>query len=665
MAVDRGLRGCDPDGEKDMHDHYLLVEDNDEGDDESNDNRINNNNMISNDANNSDSSTNIYNDDTISNNDSAISNTHNQLSDDSDNVYAEFITSSYSSTAPSQQNNINTNNNNNINTHNKTSTSTSTNTNTNTDQTPYKTRKGRKGAQLYQELNEAIRLVPLALQAVYEESPSECQRVAASQNWVTIYSCNESAAEKPAYALFASIQPAATDNVHQTISSQSQTSRNNNNNNTTSANNNNTNNNTTNTIKKEVVLAIRGTYSIHDLVTDIRAAPHKFPPSEVDINDALNGLYRYKDPEASYGAAQRIQIDIQTNNNTTNNTNTKNNNNNINNMTENSAVLMSEIIDTSEFISYNDTDNNNTDNNNTDNNATTSSTEEDLDFIPVSVSQWEWTADMTSETYACRGMAVSALWVLTQVAPSLITLYEQGYDIILTGHSLGAGVAALVIEMLKIKIPNIRGVLFGCPNCVDMRTADRLKNNIISIILHDDFISRVTPKTIRLLMNDLFIFRSQVFRHVQQDWNDVIHRAATLWSPRWREAHSIYPRNNNQRNNKSYQQQQLSYMSDNTTTIETNSSNSKKSKTNDNNTTTTTISNTSTPTKNDNNDDTTNNNNNVDDDDESKAWYVSDEAIADLWLPGRLIHIYSYHGQYHISEVDRNFPTLRRIEIQG
>lgn len=88
------------------------------------------------------------------------------------------------------------------------------------------------------------------------------------------------------------------------------------------------------------------------------------------------------------------------------------------------------------------------------------------------------------------GMAVSALWLLTQIAPSLLSLHQAGYQVTLTGHSLGAGVAALLIEMLKPRIPTIRGVLFGCPNCVDKKTADSLKDCIISIILHDDFISR-------------------------------------------------------------------------------------------------------------------------------------------------------------------------------
>ena len=36
------------------------------------------------------------------------------------------------------------------------------------------------------------------------------------------------------------------------------------------------------------------------------------------------------------------------------------------------------------------------------------------------------------------------------------------------------------------------------------------------------------------------VFREQVFRHIAQDWNDVIQRAGTLWSPRWRDTHGLH-----------------------------------------------------------------------------------------------------------------------------
>ena len=156
---------------------------------------------------------------------------------------------------------------------------------------------------LLNDLNEAIRLAPLALQAVYEESPLECQRLATSQGWCTILCCTESAPEQPAYSLF------ATDHSHTTHDKQTPTNKTATNNNDQHNATNTDNTHTTNTNssvhathttdtkvnsnhssinsnsnvcssskKKEAVLAIRGTSSVQDIVTDIRSAPHKFPP---------------------------------------------------------------------------------------------------------------------------------------------------------------------------------------------------------------------------------------------------------------------------------------------------------------------------------------------------------------------------------------------------
>ncbi len=42
---------------------------------------------------------------------------------------------------------------------------------------------------------------------------------------------------------------------------------------------------------------------------------------------------------------------------------------------------------------------------------------------------------------------------------------------------------------------------------------------------------------------------------------------------------------------------------------------------------------------------------------------VDEEALSDLWVPGRIVHIYMHRGQYHASEVTRTFPDIRKIEV--
>ena len=42
-----------------------------------------------------------------------------------------------------------------------------------------------------------------------------------------------------------------------------------------------------------------------------------------------------------------------------------------------------------------------------------------------------------------------------------------------------------------------------------------------------------------------------------------------------------------------------------------------------------------------------------------------DEWIPSLWLPGKIMHIYSHCGQYKVAKVPRTLLTLRKIEVQG
>jgi hypothetical protein len=44
---------------------------------------------------------------------------------------------------------------------------------------------------------------------------------------------------------------------------------------------------------------------------------------------------------------------------------------------------------------------------------------------------------------------------------------------------------------------------------------------------------------------------------------------------------------------------------------------------------------------------------------------VSEEDVIQLWLPGRIVHIYSRRGIYNVAIVPRNFSELRRILVQG
>jgi hypothetical protein len=92
---------------------------------------------------------------------------------------------------------------------------------------------------------------------------------------------------------------------------------------------------------------------------------------------------------------------------------------------------------------------------------------------------------------------------LSEIGPCLSVLAEKGYSVRVVGHSLGGAVAALVTYMLRaIDLDNIHCYAYGVPPFVDDVTADEMKSFVTSVVLHDDFIARVTPASIRSVFAD-------------------------------------------------------------------------------------------------------------------------------------------------------------------
>lgn len=152
----------------------------------------------------------------------------------------------------------------------------------------------------------------------------------------------------------------------------------------------------------------------------------------------------------------------------------------------------------------------------------------------------------------------------------------------------------------------------------------------------------------RQLMRELLLFRSQVFRHLEQDWRDVTARVGSLWSPRWRDSVRSVPHHapplavtakptlQDDTSNSS------SILSCQQTAVEATSSSGRCLS------------------------ETAGGEAEGTDNEGSEVMVGSDtDSIAELWLPGRLLHLYSYRGQYRVSPLHRTYPSLRRIEVQG
>ena len=209
-------------------------------------------------------------------------------------------------------------------------------------------------------------------------------------------------------------------------------------------------------------------------------------------------------------------------------------------------------------------------------------------------------------------------------------MHASGYKIVIVGHSLGAAVATLLSALLRCRISGLKCWAYGCPAICDAKLADtlRIQGIVTAVVRHDDVIPRFTPRTIRALMRNLVVFREKVFRFVEEDWGDVLVRAAELWSPRWRSAETEYV----------ISKEELELQDENgcvrTSSSEPTAPEEDHPRASD-----------------------------VDDADD--LIHVTDGKLADVWLPGRVLHLYTHRGLFQPSFVSRTFPGLRRIEVQG
>jgi len=76
---------------------------------------------------------------------------------------------------------------------------------------------------------------------------------------------------------------------------------------------------------------------------------------------------------------------------------------------------------------------------------------------------------------------------------------------------------------------------YGTPACVNAKLADSLAPFVTTVVMHDDVIPRLTPTSIRCLIKHLLYIRETwVKAHLQRDILAVANRAGMLWAPRWR-----------------------------------------------------------------------------------------------------------------------------------
>jgi len=136
---------------------------------------------------------------------------------------------------------------------------------------------------------------------------------------------------------------------------------------------------------------------------------------------------------------------------------------------------------------------------------------------------------------------------------ALIELYRNGYQIKITGHSLGAGVGTLLALILADREPEIVIDVYGygSPACVDERLAEALKGTfthlrvpgaepvpglgsrvcVYNLVYRDDLVSRLSLFNARLFAADIKASKPRWKPLFEQDKGAFKDKAKTLWAP--------------------------------------------------------------------------------------------------------------------------------------
>ncbi|KAK6745436.1 hypothetical protein RB195_011892 [Necator americanus] len=119
----------------------------------------------------------------------------------------------------------------------------------------------------------------------------------------------------------------------------------------------------------------------------------------------------------------------------------------------------------------------------------------DVDADPLL--RTDTTLDAEGEVRVHRGMLMSARYVFDtlrkhQVLEDLAVL-NTGYQLVVCGHSLGAGVASLLTLLLKQEHPDVRCFAFAPPGCVISENGlHEMEQHVMGIVAGDDVVSRIS-----------------------------------------------------------------------------------------------------------------------------------------------------------------------------
>lgn len=144
--------------------------------------------------------------------------------------------------------------------------------------------------------------------------------------------------------------------------------------------------------------------------------------------------------------------------------------------------------------------------------------------------------------YAHQGMVMSAHNMLDKVFPIIekaLVAYET-YDLVICGHSLGAGMAT-ILSMLLYPRYNVAALAFACPPCISADLARKSQTHVMSIVIGDDIISRLSYHAFALFKKRLYLISHLGGEDALRDMNiisnmswvheDHMNDPTRLWGP--------------------------------------------------------------------------------------------------------------------------------------
>eukprot|EP01138_Halocafeteria_seosinensis_P002839 gb/GECG01002900.1/.p1 GENE.gb/GECG01002900.1/~~gb/GECG01002900.1/.p1 ORF type:complete len:780 (+),score=71.88 gb/GECG01002900.1/:1-2340(+) len=131
---------------------------------------------------------------------------------------------------------------------------------------------------------------------------------------------------------------------------------------------------------------------------------------------------------------------------------------------------------------------------------------------------------------AHRGMLLASEAMINEVTQSLRQTKEHfpQYGLITTGHSMGAGIAALAAITLRREYPSVRSFGFSPPACVSLDIAIRSEPFIFSFVHGDDVTPRFHIAAMEQLREELYQidWRTELLSLAKESWDDVSHYVA-------------------------------------------------------------------------------------------------------------------------------------------